>query len=97
MSDYNNIDVEKQLDLKAGLVEEMKLNAFKSERTIYIWEDINDNTAFVTNRMIENLCIPDINANKLPITIKISSPGGEVFSALSIVSAIEMAQENGYE
>ena len=97
MSDYNNIDVEKQLDLKAGLVEEMKLNAFKSERTIYIWEDINDNTAFIMNRMIENLCIPDTNANKIPITIKISSPGGEVFSALSIVSAIERAQEKGYE
>ena len=96
MSDYNNIDVEKQLDLKAGLVEEMKLNAFKSERTIYIWESINDDTAFVVNRMIENLCIPDINGDKQPITIKISSQGGEVFAALSIVAAIERAQEKGY-
>ena len=38
-----------------------------------------------------------LNGIKQPITIKISSTGGEVFSALSIVSAIERAQEKGYE
>jgi ATP-dependent protease ClpP protease subunit len=96
--DYIEEDnAQNELDLKTSLVQEMQLNAFQSERTIYIWESINDNTAFITNRMIEKLCIPDINGIKQPITIKISSTGGEVFSALSIVSAIERAQEKGYE
>ena len=60
--DYIEEDnAQNELDLKTGLVQEMQLNAFQSERTIYIWESINDNTAFITNRMIEKLCIPDIN------------------------------------
>lgn len=84
-----------QIDSRESIMCEMKLNAYKDERVIYIWEDINDKTAFIFNRMLENLC--KSKGKKLPITIKLSSNGGEVLSALSMVSAIEKAIECGYE
>ena len=58
-----------QIDVRESIICEMKLNAYKDERTIYVWEDINDNTAFIFNRMLENLC--NSKGKKLPITIKL--------------------------
>lgn len=80
------------------LIEQMKINAYTNERTIFVWEDITDDTSFIVNRMLENLEKQDkVSETKLPITIKIDSYGGSAFACLSIISKIEELKNKGYE
>jgi ATP-dependent protease ClpP protease subunit len=80
-------------------IEEAKRNALNDERTIYIWEDIDDDTSFIFNRAVEKIMETDQEneTDILPITIKINSYGGSVFSLMSILSKIEEAKSLGYE
>lgn len=84
------------------LVEEIKLNAYINERTIYLNDNsIDEETEFVVNRMFEKIVERDkisgiIPTQAEPITLKISSYGGSVFASLSIISTIETLKDNGY-
>jgi ATP-dependent protease ClpP protease subunit len=85
------------------IVDEMKLNAFINERTIYLTDDgINEETEFIINRMFEKIVERDrkdgINPKQAePITVKISTYGGDVYATLSIISTIETLKEMGYK
>lgn len=84
------------------IVEEVKLNAYINERTIYLNDDsIDEDTEFIVNRMFEKIVERDqksgINPeNAEPIILKISSYGGSVYATLSIISTIEALKESGY-
>lgn len=88
---------------QSRLIDEMKINAFVNERTIYLTdEEIVEDTEFIINRMFEKIVERDKKANikpedAEPIILKISSYGGHVYAFLSIVSQIEYLKELGYK
>lgn len=78
------------------LAQLIRSNSF-ARRDIYIWEEIDTDVALVVNRAIEKFRENDAKREeKLPINFRINSPGGEIFSCLSIISAIESCQKDGY-
>lgn len=81
---------------KSSFEEEIIYNDFKKRRTLSIYGEITKQKEFVFNHMMSQLTKP-ISGEKLPITIKISSEGGEVNSGLSITSTILSAKKNGYK
>lgn len=84
MTDYCEED-SNSIKQKSALIEQMKINAFADQNIIYIWEEIDSDTAFVIVRMMEQL--EEKNVKK--ITLKINSIGGDVFSAFPIISKME--------
>jgi ATP-dependent protease ClpP protease subunit len=84
------------------IVEEIKLNAYINERTIYLNDDtISEETEFIVNRMFEKIVERDQKSgikpkDAEPIVLKISTYGGDVFATLSIISTIEMLKDMGY-
>lgn len=84
-------------------VDEMKTNAYMNERTIYLNDNsINEETEFIINRMFEKIVERDSKQgiepkDAEPITLKISSYGGDVYATLSIISTIEHLKEIGYK
>jgi len=101
---YNkNILEEKQKEqssITSSLEEEILYKDFTKRRTISVLAvrgETNENKEFLFNHMMEQLCLPNKNGEKLPITIKISNYGGEVESGFSIMSSILSARESGYE
>lgn len=84
-------------------IDEMKLNAYLKERTIYLNDDeINEETEFIINRMFEKIVANDEKEGILPteakpIYLKISSYGGSVYASLSIISCIEQLKDMGYK
>ena len=85
------------------IVEEIKLNAYINERTIYINDDsICEETEFIVNRMFEKIVERDLASGikpsqAEPIILKISSYGGSVFASLSIIATIETLKDSGYK
>ena len=85
------------------IVEEIKLNAYINERTIYLNDNtIDEDTEFIINRMFEKIIERDkkcnINPeNAEPIVLKVSSYGGSVYATLSIISTIETLKDMGYK
>jgi ATP-dependent protease ClpP protease subunit len=83
-------------------IDEMKLNAYINERTIYLNDDeIGEDTEFIVNRMFERIIERDKKANikpqdAEPITLKISTYGGNLYATLSIISQIEYLRDLGY-
>ncbi len=73
--------------------EEIIYNDFKKRRTISITGEINEDTEFLTNHMIQQLCNDE---KKQPIKIKVSSPGGSALACFSIVDSIESAKKMGF-
>ncbi|MGK3947016.1 ATP-dependent Clp protease proteolytic subunit, partial [Streptomyces caeruleatus] len=73
--------------------EEIIYNDFKKRRTISITGEINEDTEFLTNHMIQQLCNDE---KKQPIKIKVSSPGGSALACFSIVDSIESAKKKGF-
>ena len=73
--------------------EEIIYNDFKKRRTISITGEINEDTEFLTNHMIQQLCNDE---KKQPIKIKVSSPGGSALACFSIVDSIESAKSMGF-
>lgn len=84
------------------IIEEIKLNAYINERTIYLNDNsIDEDTEFIVNRMLEKIVERDQKSgispeSAEPITLKISSYGGSVYATLSIISTIETLKESGY-
>lgn len=78
---------------KPTFKEEIVYNDFKKRRTISITGEINEDTEFLTNHMIQQLCNDE---KKQPIKIKVSSPGGSALSCFSIVDSIESAKKMGF-
>jgi ATP-dependent protease ClpP protease subunit len=85
------------------LTDEIKINAYLNERTIYLVDDeIDEEVEFFVNRMFEKIVEKDRKNNILPqnaepITLKISTYGGHVYATLSIISTIEYLKELGYK
>lgn len=85
------------------IVEEIKLNAYINERTVYLNDlEIDEDTEFIVNRMFEKIVERDKKngispENAEPIILKISSYGGHVFASLSIISTIETLKDMGYK
>jgi ATP-dependent protease ClpP protease subunit len=85
------------------LIDEIKLQAYLKERTIYLNDDtINEETEFLVNRMFERIVEHDEQEgispqNAEPIKLKISSYGGSVYATLSIISCVESLREKGYK
>ncbi len=78
---------------KPNFKEEIIYNDFKKRRTISITGEINEDTEFLTNHMIQQLCNDE---KKQPIKIKVSSPGGSALACFSIVDSIESAKKMGF-
>jgi ATP-dependent protease ClpP protease subunit len=97
MSKYCDEETER-IEPKNSLIEQMKVNAFLDENTVYLWSDIDDELAFITIRMMEQIESRELSSNNKnkKITIKINSPGGDIFSAFSIISKMGELQKKGY-
>jgi len=83
-------------------VEQIKQKEFRRSRTIYIDGEINDSTSIRVQYMLENIAKNDEKELKTiedaePIIIKINSPGGDVYSTMSIMSCIESLKEQGFK
>lgn len=77
---------------------EARKEAYVKERTIFIWEEIDHVVEFAVIRMLERMVQKDVlSDSKRPITLKISSPGGDVYSCFAIMSKILELRELGYD
>jgi ATP-dependent protease ClpP protease subunit len=76
---------------------EIIYNGLTKKRTIHIWDVVDDRMELIVTSAIERMSVPDKDGKKLPITIKISTPGGSVTSAFSIVCSMETAISKGFE
>lgn len=79
--------------------ERLEKDAFEKDRILFIVGTIDFSTALVFNRLVEVLLERDRSekfTEKRPITIHIDTPGGDIFSGLSIVSTILSLREMGY-
>ena len=75
--------------------DEIVYKEFK-RRTVFLYDDISEDTEMILNHSLERLCKPNPNGEKKPITIKISSYGGVSTAMFSIVSSIESCIAMGY-
>jgi ATP-dependent protease ClpP protease subunit len=85
-----------ELDRFRGNLENEIIRAGLKRRTLYIYKSIDREMEMYIVRFIEKFSNPK-EYKKEPIHIKISSEGGEVFSSLAIISAIEKAKDLGYK
>jgi len=84
------------------ILEAIKLKEFIKNRTVYITGEINDDTALRVRYMLERIADKDVRDKispdkREPIILKIDSPGGCVYSTMSIISTIESLKEQGFE
>lgn len=94
---YKNSEKLQELDIsKYSFDEEIIYLDFKKRRTLSIWGEVTESKEYSFNHMLEQLCVPNKDGEKLPITIKISSYGGELEAGLSMMSAIKTAKYSGY-
>jgi ATP-dependent protease ClpP protease subunit len=83
-------------------IEQLKEKECLQKRTIWIDEEITENTEFMVLRMFDKIIEMD-EKNKIKpenadiIHLKISSYGGNVNSSLSIISKIESLKKIGYK
>jgi ATP-dependent Clp protease protease subunit len=81
-----------------NIVEEMKVTSATRHRTIYMSETVTDDSCFKLNYYLDRIArIDKIEGKKEPITIVVSSFGGSLYDALSVISRIERMIEDGYE
>lgn len=80
------------------LMETMLLNAYQYDRILSIYGNITNDTEYIFNRQMENIFKTDQHLNNKPdIKVNISTPGGDFYASLSIISAIEQAKDMGYQ
>lgn len=86
------------LNYKDQTIEEMKYVSATQYRTIYLAEDVTEDSSFKAGYYLDRLYRNDkIEGTKEPIKLIISSYGGNIYSGLSIISRIERMIEEGYE
>ena len=66
-------------------------NSLTKNRTIYIYDEIDDDMEIFVNYAIEKLCREERDGKKLPIKIKINTDGGQTTCAFSIVSTMSLS------
>lgn len=94
--------MEEYLNYKQVRIEQLKEKECLDSRTIWINEEITENTEFMVLKMFDKIVDMD-KKNKIKpenadiIHLKISSYGGNVNSSLSIISKIESLKEIGYK
>ena len=84
---------------KDSIVVEMQLQSALKHRTIYLSEDVGEDSIFRLNYYLDRIERIDEKEGLTefePITIIISSFGGSVYQALSTISRVERLQEKGY-
>jgi ATP-dependent protease ClpP protease subunit len=95
MSEFSDITLDSQ---QSAIIQEMKLNLWKNDRTIPIWGEITEDTEFLVNHMFEKIEQDDLlTGEKKPIKLSISTLGGDLFATFSIISKIEEMRSNGYQ
>jgi ATP-dependent protease ClpP protease subunit len=78
-----------------GMRDEIIYRGLK-RRTLYIYDDIDDEMELILNHSLERLCKPNSEGKKEPITIKVSSYGGDSNAMFSIIGSIESCISEGY-
>ena len=83
------------------IVEQVKLSEYRRNRTVYIDDEITTNVATRVEYMLEQIARYDREDGKNPadcepIILKINSPGGDVYSTMSIISCIESLKREGF-
>lgn len=83
-------------------IEEIKINAALKYRKIYISGEIDENSMFKANYLLDRIVNIDNKHNipineREPIEIFIDSPGGSVYHGLSVISLLEHYREIGYK
>jgi ATP-dependent protease ClpP protease subunit len=86
-------DDEFMVEEKSSFEDQIIYNAFKNDRTVYIYGEINEAKELVVNRMLEKLALKSLE----PIKIIVSSVGGDFYAGASIVSTIESLKLAGIE
>lgn len=82
---------------KDELVEEMKATSALKYRTIYMCEDVMEDSIFKLNYYLDRIVrLDNKSETKEPVTIIISSFGGSIYECLSTISRMERMQEDGY-
>lgn len=82
---------------KDEIVEEMKVTSALKYRTIYMCEDVMEDSIFKLNYYLDRIVRLDKRSGtKEPVTIIVSSIGGDVCECLSTISRMERMQEDGY-
>lgn len=83
------------------IIEQIKLRSVLKNRTVYLQGEINDDSALKTEYFLERIAKQDTDSGKKPedcdpIILKINSPGGCVYSTMSIISTIESLKLQGF-
>lgn len=83
------------------VVELCKQSEYRRNRTVYIDDEIDTSVSLRVEYMLEQLARFDLEDGKNPIDcdpiiLKINSPGGDVYSSMSIVSCVESLKQQGF-
>lgn len=76
----------------ANIWETMKLNDFKEDNTIYLYEEVDRDSISIVSRQLRKACESELKKNELErkhIKIRICSYGGEAYSMLGLISIME--------
>lgn len=87
------------MPMKSNVIEEMQINSAMFRRTIYLQEDVNDESAFKVIYFLNKIREKDKkrgDGKKDDITLVIDSRGGSILAGLSIIGLIESMIEEGY-
>lgn len=86
------------LDVVDGIAEEMILNDYKYENTIYLNDEVDRDSQVKFCRQLRKLVENELSKpikERRPIKIRITSCGGSVSSFFAMASEIERAKESG--
>ena len=83
------------------MIEEIKINSYKRDRTVFLFGEIDDDNTFKTIYFFERIVDLDEKENipinqRKPITLKIDCPGGTCTNGLAIISTMQSLIEKGY-
>lgn len=88
MKNGHNMHHEEEKEEKHSGVATKITEKFLTDRTIFLWEEVNDKTA---RAVVQQILYFD-SLNKEDITFYINSPGGSISAGLAIYDAMQLAQ-----
>lgn len=89
------------LEMKDPYIEKLKLDNALENRTIYIYEDINNDECFKISYYIDRIVEMDKQDGIIkpePIVLKINSGGGSIYYSMHVIGRIDYLQDfHNYE
>lgn len=80
----------------ANIWEEMKMNDFKKDNTIYLYDEVDRESVSIVIRQLRKACESELlKTDRKPIKIRIMSYGGSIYDMFGLISMMEYYKEKG--